>query len=111
MMAAGLILALLRSGAIRPAIFEAMTTLAPRTDDALEAAVRVVAFIPCRSRLHEGRPLHEADWHMRCPCGGVVAVCDERRDALLLSDGFHCNPITCRCPAFHRFAEITWTRI
>lgn len=77
----------------------------------LEASLDHVRAIPCASRLHAGHPEHPADWHMRCPCGGVVAVCDERRYTLRLSDGFHCNPITCRCPAYHRYGELTWTRI
>lgn len=77
----------------------------------LEASLDNVRFIPCASRLHEGQAPHEAHWHMRCPCGGVVAVCDNRRTALLISDGMQCNTKTCRCNAFHRFGQITWTRI
>lgn len=78
---------------------------------ALEAMVANVRAIVCASTMHVGWPEHEAQWRMHCPCGGGVPVCEERREAARTHGGILCNPYTCRCTAFHRFDQITWTRI
>lgn len=117
-MTRGLIRRLIRDGIINPAaVFGGAPTMPTRSLEALreaailEATLGNVRHIPCASRLHAGWPDHEAHWHMRCPCGGVVAVCNERRERIEAEGGFHCNPITCRCAAFHSAGAITWTRI
>ena len=105
----GLIAALIRSGALRMDGTAHLERL--REASILEASLDNVRFIPCASRPHAGHPPHEAHFHMRCPCGGVIPVCAERRQQLMLSDGMHCNTAQCRCNEYHRFASLTWTTI
>jgi hypothetical protein len=115
----GLIRRLIRDGIIDPAAVFGRGSSMPsavlerlREEAILEGMVSHVHFIPCNTKVHADREPHEAHYWMRCPCHGPAwSVCAERRAEVEAVGGLKCNPTTCRCDAFHRSADLLWTRI
>jgi hypothetical protein len=65
----------------------------------------------CTAPAHAHRAEHPAAWHAGCPCGHVLAVCEQLHVIARGADGWRCTPRPgSGCTGWHTYDRITWTR-